>query len=327
MKYYSLTFTIVAVLFIASCSNSNKNDSGTESGELTGKVTMSGAFAMYPMVVKWTEEFKKIHPGVVFDVQAGGAGKGMTDVLSGTVDFGMVSREVRAEEVSQGAYAIGVTIDAVIPTFSAENPYYNDIYQKGVSKEQFNDIFLTEKIKTWGDLLGNGSKEKIEVYTRSDACGAGETFAKYMGGSKQEDLKGIGVFGDPGLANAVIKSKYGIGYNNVNFSYDAGTRKPNQGLAIIPLDLNSNGTLEAEENVYGSLDQLNSAILTGVFPSPPSRLLFLVHKGPITDPTQIAFLNWVLSDGQKLCPETGYIALNEEKIKEELKKLSQPESK
>ena len=42
------------------------------------------------------------------------------------------------------------------------------------------------------------SKEKINVYTRSDACGAAEMWAKYMG-KKQEDLKGIGIYGDPGM--------------------------------------------------------------------------------------------------------------------------------
>jgi phosphate transport system substrate-binding protein len=50
---------------------------------LSGKITMSGAYALYPMAVRWGEEFKKINPGVSFDIQGGGAGKGMTDVLAG----------------------------------------------------------------------------------------------------------------------------------------------------------------------------------------------------------------------------------------------------
>lgn len=327
MKILNAFIYLVVISMFAACSEGKPNGSGSNSDELSGKITMSGAFAMYPMVVAWSEEFKKIHPQVQFDIQAGGSGKGMTDVLSGTVDFGMVSREIRPEEETKGAYLIGVTIDAVIPTFSAENPYSNEIYNQGVSKQQFNDIFLTEKIKTWGDLLENGSTEKIEVFTRSDACGAGETFAKYMGEAKQEDLKGIGIFGDPGLAAAVIQSKFSIGYNNVNFSYDAGTRKTNTGLAVIPLDINSNGALDSNENIYGTLDQLNQAIVEGIFPSPPSRLLFLVHKGQPTDPLQIAFLKWILSDGQKLCGATGYIALSEEKLQEQLKRIPQEDLK
>ena len=32
------------------------------------------------------------HPDVQFDVQGGGAGKGMTDTIAGAVDIGMISR-------------------------------------------------------------------------------------------------------------------------------------------------------------------------------------------------------------------------------------------
>ena len=31
---------------------------------LKGEISLSGAFALYPMAVKWAEEIKKIHPDV-----------------------------------------------------------------------------------------------------------------------------------------------------------------------------------------------------------------------------------------------------------------------
>ena len=65
---------------------------GTEQ-KLQGTITMSGAFALYPMVMKWSEEFRKLYPQVRFDISAGGAGKGIADALADMVDIGMVSRE------------------------------------------------------------------------------------------------------------------------------------------------------------------------------------------------------------------------------------------
>jgi phosphate transport system substrate-binding protein len=44
--------------------------------DLKGTINISGAFALYPITVKWAQEFKKIHPNVVFNISAGGAGKG-----------------------------------------------------------------------------------------------------------------------------------------------------------------------------------------------------------------------------------------------------------
>src|SRR5687768_14314325 len=69
------------------------------SGETT-VLAISGAFALFPMVTVWAEQYKAANPNVDFDIQAGGAGKGMTDVLAGAVDIAMVSREVREEEIA-----------------------------------------------------------------------------------------------------------------------------------------------------------------------------------------------------------------------------------
>ena len=60
--------------------------------ELQGTIRVSGAWALYPMMVRWGEEFRKIHPKVRVDISAGGAGKGIADALAGLVDIGMVSR-------------------------------------------------------------------------------------------------------------------------------------------------------------------------------------------------------------------------------------------
>jgi len=66
-----------------------------QSKELKGQISLSGAFALYPLAVKWAEEFRKLHPKVKIDISGGGAGKGITDALAKVVDLGMVSRELK----------------------------------------------------------------------------------------------------------------------------------------------------------------------------------------------------------------------------------------
>ena len=83
--------------------------------DLQGNIAVSGAFALYPMMTVWAEEFTKLHPGVTFDVQGGGAGKGMTDTLAGAVDIGMISRKIKPEEEAQGAYWVAVAKDGGVP--------------------------------------------------------------------------------------------------------------------------------------------------------------------------------------------------------------------
>jgi phosphate transport system substrate-binding protein len=287
---------------------------------LKGTVTISGAWALYPMTVKWAEEFQKIHPKVKIDISAGGAGKGMADALAGVVDIGMVSRAVYPAEIEKGAWWIAVTRDAVVPTINAKNPFLKDLATMGVKRETFIDMWITEKIKTWGEVLGTTAKEPVRVYTRSDACGAADTWAGFMG-KKQEDLLGIGVYGDPGLTEAVKKDNLGVGYNNIGYAYDGKTKKPLDGIALLPIDVNGNGTIDKEEDCYATRDDIVKAIDEGRYPSPPARDLHFVTKGNPTREVVRAFMNWVLTDGQKYVPDAGYINLTQAKIKEQMDKL------
>ena len=290
--------------------------------ELKGRITVSGAWALYPMMVKWAEEFQKENPGVSFDISAGGAGKGAADALGGLVDIGMVSRDIFPAEVDKGAAYIASVIDAVVPVASSGNPLKDDILTKGIKRQGFIDIWITGKATNWKDLFPGSKafgKTDLHVYTRSDAAGAPETWAKYLG-KKQEDLLGVGVYGDPGLAEAVRRDPLGIGFNNISYAYDATTRQQVEGLLVVPIDVNENGKVDPEESVYGTLDEINRAIATGAYPSPPARELNLVTLKEFKGVTR-EFVRWVLTDGQKYAPDAGYIALSQEGVQQQLEKL------
>jgi len=121
--------------------------------KMQGTITVSGAFALYPMMVKWGEEFQKIYPDVKFNISAGGAGKGMTDALGNLVDLGMVSREINQAEIDKGACFVAVTKDAVVPVANAQNPYKSDLLKKGMKKQDFVNIWISGKLTDWKDAV------------------------------------------------------------------------------------------------------------------------------------------------------------------------------
>src|SRR5690606_26091120 len=169
--------------------------------------------------------------------------------------------------------------------------------------------------------LNNGSKDAINKYKRSDASGAGETWARYFD-KKQDDMSGIGIFGDPGLAYAVIKDRFGIGYNNIAYVYDLKTQKPVQGLAVIPIDFNANGIIDSTENFYNTHQEVVEAIAEKEYPSPPARELYFVCNGPPKDPLLVEFFKWILTEGQKYVPEMGYLKLSHLKTEAEVEMLN-----
>ncbi len=245
----------------------------------------------------------------------------MADALSHMVDLGMYSKELSPEERAKGAWWVAVAKDAVLPTINASNPVLADLKAKGLTRQKFYDIFISQKIKTWGEAVGNKSKAEVQAFTRSDACGAADMWAKYLNKKKQEDLQGLGVNGDPGVADAVRKNPGGIGYNNLGFVYENSSRKLYQGIEIIPIDLNENGKIDPDENFYGTMDQVMKAINDGKYPSPPARELYLVSGGKPASKLVTVFIQWILSDGQKFVPEAGYVNIPAAKISSELQKL------
>lgn len=317
MKKFFIYFTAIALFY--GCSSKPKQEIANSDDPLRGNIQLSGAFALYPMAVRCAEEFRKLHPNVRIDISGGGAGKGMTDALTGMVDIGMVSRDVYPEEIAKGAYPIAVVKDAVVPIINSKNPEFANVLKTGLSKETATKLWNKE-IKTWGEILGTSSTLPVHVFTRSDACGAAETFAAWIG-KKQEGLKAIAVFGDPGLASAIQKDRVAIGYNNIAYVYDQKTRKPFEGLTVIPIDVNGNGQIDPEENFYESIDSLAKAIDNGLYPSPPARDLYLVTKGKPSKPEVVAFLEYILTNGQQFAGETGYICLSDEKLDAERNKL------
>ena len=317
-----LFLLLASLVMLSSCNRGGTSGSGTVNDSLKGKITLSGAFALYPMTVKWAEEFQKLHPRVTINVSAGGAGKGMADALSHMVDLGMYSKEISPEEKAKGAWWIAVAKDAVIPTVNAENPVLTSLKTKGLTRQKFYEIFITGTLKTWGQAVSKNEKSEIQAFTRSDACGAADMWAKFLKGNKQEDLLGLGLNGDPGVADAVRKNITGIGYNNLNFIYDIQTRKKYPGLEVVPIDLNDNGIIDPDENFYGTIDEVMKAINDKKYPSPPARDLYLVSGGKPTDKLVITFLQWVLGEGQKYINESGYVSLTDEKLAGERLKLN-----
>lgn len=300
-RWLSMAVVIGLVSALAAC--------GSSSSSANGKIiTISGAFALYPMVVKWGEEYQKLHPDVQFDISAGGAGKGMTDALTGAVDIGMVSRAIKPEEEAQGAFWVPVVKDAVFPVVNAQNPVLKDLLAKGVPQATLVKIFITGDIKTWGEVVGRPEiTAQIHVYTRSDAAGAAEVWATYLGGKKQEDLKGIGVNADPGILEAVVKDPLGIGYNNLGYAFDNATGQVVAGAVVLPIDKNVNGQADADE-VIDTKAKAVTAVATGKYPSPPARSLNLVTKGKPSG-TVLAFIQWILADGQNFVDSAGYVQL------------------
>lgn len=271
-----------------------------EEKELEGTVTLSGAWAIYPTAVAWAEGFQKLHPKVKIDVSAGGAGKGAADAIAGLVDIGMVSRDPDPAEIKKGILPVYILHDAVYPVISDKNPALADLLKKGVKRQTLIDIYIAGTITTWDEVVGRSINKKIHVYTRSDSCGAAASWAVYLG-KKQEDLRGVGVYGDPGLLEAAKRDPIGIGFSNFSYVF---TREGTvvKGAGLVPIDSNENGIADPDE-VYENREAAIKAIRAGRYPATRKNYFFVKGKprGLVKE-----FVEFALSDeGTKIVVEVG----------------------
>lgn len=290
-------------------------------------IEVSGANALQPMMEVWADEYQKIHSDIKINVNGGGAGVGMTQALAGTVDIGMVSRDIRDSEIKQGAFWVSVAKDTVVATINSNNPIKDLIYSQGVTRSQLEDIFThtynDRTLKTWGQLVGNNSlsDQRIFVYTRADSCGAAEMWAKFLGSSyvqgnltnAADDAKTE----DAPLRDAISSDIRAIGFNNLNTCFNLETKKPYDGILPVPIDLNENGVLDENESFYNTSTELVEAINNNIYPSPPTRNLHLVTKDGFTGITK-DFVEWILTDGQQYVATSGYVELPNDLLTEQL---------
>jgi phosphate transport system substrate-binding protein len=322
-RFLIVPIGILAFFIIFGGKPGNPGPGKNPPGQKSISISFSGAFALYPLAQVWAEQYNKTHPDIRFDIQAGGAGKGLTDCLAGAVDVGMFSRELTDAEKAKGVWWVAVCKDAVLPTFNAKNSNAKSIQIRGVKKAEFQSIFVDHSITTWEELLGANSKSghKINVYTRADAAGAADSWASFFG-KKQENLKGIGVSGDPGVADAVRKDMNSIGYNNTLFVFDPKSGKKLPGIEVVPIDVNGNGTIDPDENFYGNLRIFLKAVNDGKYPSPPARQLYFLTKGKTQKKEVLDFFKWCLTDGQQFVSAAGFVPLPKNVIQQQISKVA-----
>jgi phosphate transport system substrate-binding protein len=119
---------------------------------LRGKLTVSGAATLFPLVNDIARRYEGLHAGVTIEVRSAGSGKGVADVRAGAADIGMLSRALLNDERDLFAYPIAR--DGVAVIVHRDNPV------KGVTRQQLSAL-LTGQITNWKTLTGRDAPVNV----------------------------------------------------------------------------------------------------------------------------------------------------------------------
>lgn len=307
---------VASALLLFGCGNNitdKTNQTDKDTLTLAGKLKISGSQTLYPMMAQWGALFTKEHPAVSIDVRGKHSEEALQELLSGKIDVAMMSRKPSADTAEAGLWYTAVALDAVVPIISFDNPEIQPLVMNGVSKEKFMAIY-TGKIKTWGQVSGRESKEPIKAYMLSDSSGTAATWTSFLG-SGEAKLKATKVQTSAEMLSHVMAEKGAIGYCSIMDAYNLQTGFRKEGLYILPIDFNANGTIEDNEQIYDKYALITNAIVTGKLATPPARALYIVTKTKPAGDLLKAYIEWVLTIGQNYTPSMGYINITPQQAK------------
>ena len=315
---------------------------------VVGQTTLNGAGATFPnpMYSKWFSEYGKSHSDVQINYQPIGSGGGIRQVTAGTVDFGASDMPMTDKQLQEAKFKI-LNIPTVL---GAVVPAYNIAGVSGEVKftpDALAGIFLG-KISKWNDKAITSANPGINfpdaniiVVHRSDGSGTSFIWTDFLS-KVSPDWKsqvgsdtsvkwpiGMGGKGNEGVAGLIRQLPGSIGY--VELIYAIQNKIPYGSVR------NSSGAF-----VKASLDSVTAA--AGSAPKMPADFRVSITNAPGKDAYPISsftwllipaqskdpakgkilneFLNWMVTDGQKMTTALAYAPLPENvvtKVKDAIK--------
>lgn len=113
---------------------------------ISGKVTISGSSSVTPVMEKLKEAYLAVNPNIKIEIQQSDSSTGATNVIDGTSDIGMVSRELKDTEKKKGIHSTVIAIDGLAVIVNSKNSI------SGLKSEQIRDIF-TGTETSWSAFL------------------------------------------------------------------------------------------------------------------------------------------------------------------------------
>lgn len=302
----AIAFLLATTTSIFGQSDTPKASEGIRSGVAPDSppqkvVVVTGARFSYKLVEKWIDEYNKVNPHVQIIVES----RGSADPLQYDILAEVYEHEA---EIKKGREYINVGRYAILPVANGASTFAGIYQEKGLNTDLMNQIFFH-------DIFSDTEKRKpiqtpYTVYTRLQKAGVPVVFSKYFG-HEQKDLKGTSIAGaDAHLLRALLRDSTGVTYLPLPLIYDEHTRKPVEGLAVLPVDLNGNKKVNDEEKFYDTIDRVVEKLEAedpGKINNIPVEYLHLsVDKEQASDEA-IDFLKWVNEHGQVHLHAFGYL--------------------
>ena len=283
---------------------------------VSGNINSVGSDTMNNMMTLWAEAFTKLYPNVKVQVEGKGSSTAPPALISGTAQFGPMSRAMRGTEIDQFEQKYGYKPTQLRTSYDALAVYVNkDNPIEKLTLAQVDAVFsksrkrgYKQNVTTWGQLglTGDWANRPISLYGRNSASGTYGFFKEHTlaNGDYKDTVKEQP--GSASVVQGVTEDRFGIGYSGIGYK--------TSGVKNVPL-------AEKEGGAYS--DGNYNDVVSNKYPL--NRFLYIyINRAPgkPIDPLTKEFAKFIFSkEGQEVVVKDGYLPLSAEIVKQELAKL------
>lgn len=268
--------------------NATSNTKTKTEEKVSGSITASGSTALQPLAEQSVEGFKSKNPSANVNVQGGGSGTGLNQVLQGSVEIG--NSDIFAEDKLSADDAKKL-VDHKVCVIGFSVVTSKDVTVKSLTKAQVQDIFQGN-ITNWSKL--GGPNLPINIINRPQSSGTRATFFKTVMDGKNEKA-GLGTTQDASgsVKTAMQSTKGAISYLALSYL----TEDVKKDINMVQLD---------------GVDATNDNIISGKYKFASYEHMYT--KGEAKGVAK-AFIDYISSAADKdLVKKLGYIPSSEMKV-------------
>lgn len=310
----SIVGTLLLLFYSSAFSQVIADNNNTPQKE---SVTVSCSPDLYPIASQWAAEYNTLNPEARVEV-INPNGKNVNPGEGENLSF--------ATNLSGGAmdngtnWKIVVGRDIIVPFVNSKNPYLVELAKQGVSQEKFMQALNNSGKQNWGSLVAGGEKTALRIYIVNDET-VKEGVAKFLQ-SANLPVSGI-IFGSKEeVVSAVQNDPSALGFCTAITIMAQDHKAFVPDVKILPIDKNGNGTIDYMEDIYSDANSFLRGVWIGKYPKSLYSNIYAVSKAHPANETEIAFLTWVLADGQQYLNTNGYCSMVNSESQSQLNKIS-----
>jgi glycine cleavage system H lipoate-binding protein len=281
-------YKIMALLIIASAfAHASPKEESTAAPQATRVISEPGLLNTTATLVSAYNQANKETPVTlsrVYDTE-------FENEFSAGDAIALVTRAGYSSLTGTETWMISIGREVIIPVMNESHPLSSRIAQQGISPVQFAEM-----------VKGN---EPIYI---SSGAGVGSFVADFTDiGPGEIPVSLLKSEGE--LIELIRTHPEFLGFVRLTAVTDPENGSMVRGICPVPIDMNGNGQLDHAEDIYRTTGELVHGITIGKYPRSLCSKVYAVSVQKPAGQGDLAFLGWLLQDGQEYLSQNGVMAL------------------